>query len=145
MAYSHVAHNCVVGNGVILANCGTLAGHVEVGDRAIIGGLTAVHQFVRIGCMVIVGGCSKVTQDLPPFMMADGHPAEVRTINKVGLERNGVSEEVQQQLRKVYKILFREGLTTTNALAKIAEEIPPSPQLQTLVEFMKNSKRGVGR
>ena len=145
MAYAHVGHNSVLGNGVILANCGAVAGHVEIGDRAILGGLSAVHQFVHIGTMAIIGGCSKVTQDIPPFMMADGHPAEVRTLNKVGMDRAGVPAEIQRQLRQAYKILFREKLTTTNAIAKVEAEVPSSPQLKTLLDFMKNAKRGVGR
>ncbi len=145
MSYAHVSHNCKVGNGVILVNCGTLGGEVEIGDKAILGGLSAVHQFVRIGTMAIIGGCSKVTQDIPPFMMADGHPAKVHTINKVGLERGGVSDETQRHLKNAYKILFRENLNTGDALAKIEKEIPSSPQVQTLVEFIKNSKRGVGK
>ena len=94
-----------------MSNVATLAGHVTVEDYAVIGGLAAVHQFCRIGKMSMIGGCSKVVQDVPPFMMADGNPAETRTINKVGLERNGVSEEAQSALRQAYKILFREGLT----------------------------------
>jgi UDP-N-acetylglucosamine acyltransferase len=145
MAYAHVSHNCRVGNGVILVNCVALGGEVEVGDRAILGGLSGVHQFVRIGTMAIVGGSSKVTQDIPPYMMADGHPAKVHTINKVGLERGGIPEEIQRHLKQAYKILFRENHTTRVALEKIEKEIPPSPQIQTLVEFIKNSKRGVGK
>src|SRR5581483_3547998 len=93
LAYSHIAHNVVMGDGVIMSNVATLAGHVIVEDFAVVGGLAAIHQFCRIGKMAIVGGCSKVVQDVPPFMLADGNPAETRTINKVGLERNGVSEE----------------------------------------------------
>ena len=143
MAYAHIAHNCIVGNGVIIANCGTLAGHVEMGDHAILGGLSAVHQFVRIGTLVIIGGCSKVTQDIPPFMMADGHPAEVRAINKVGLERKGASNEVQRQLRTAYKILFREGLTIPNALARIQSQAPPLPEIEHLIQFVRASERGI--
>ena len=109
-----------LGNSVIMSNVATLAGHVTVEDHAVIGGLAAVHQFCRIGKMAIVGGCSKVVQDVPPFMLADGNPAETRTINKVGLERNGIGAEVQTSLRQAYKILFREGLTITNALERIS-------------------------
>ena len=95
LAYCHLAHNVQLGNHVIMSNVATLAGHVMVEDYAVIGGLAAVHQFCRIGKMAIIGGCSKVVQDVPPFMLADGNPAETRTINKVGLERNGVSEEAR--------------------------------------------------
>src|SRR5262249_19283523 len=119
LAYSHVAHNCTLGNHIIVSNVGTLAGHVTVEDHAVVGGVVAIHQFCRIGKMSIIGGCSKVVQDVPPFMMADGNPAETRTINKVGLERNGVAEAAQAALRQAYKILFRSGLTIPNALGQI--------------------------
>src|SRR5262249_8228141 len=129
LAYCHLAHNVAVGNCVIMSNVATLAGHVTVEDHAVIGGLAAIHQFCRIGRMAIVGGCSKVVQDVPPFMLADGNPAATRTVNKVGLERNNVSEEAQGALRQAYKILFREGLTVANALARIEKELPPVPEV----------------
>ena len=119
LTYVHIAHDCVLGNHIIMSNVATLAGHVTVEDYAVIGGLAAVHQFCRIGKMAMIGGCSKVVQDVPPFMMADGNPAETRTVNKTGMERNGVSEEAQSALRQAYKILFREGLTVSNAIAKV--------------------------
>ncbi len=143
LAYCHLAHNVTVGNHVIMSNVATLAGHVVVEDYAVVGGLAAVHQFCRIGKMSIIGGCSKVVQDVPPFMLADGNPAETRTINKVGMERNGVSEEAQAALRQAYKILFREGLTIKNALARIEAELPRLPEVVHLVEFVQNSQRGI--
>ena len=145
MAYCHVAHDCLIGNQAILANNATLAGHVLIQDRAIIGGLSAGHQFVRIGTLAIVGGCSKVVQDVPPYMMADGHPATTQGINSVGLDRAGISKEEKLQLKKSYKILFREGLTVKNATAKIQKEIPLTPAIQTLLEFLKESERGLSR
>jgi len=145
LAYSHVAHNVTIGNHIIMSNVGTLAGHVTVEDYAVVGGLAAVHQFCRIGKMAIVGGCSKVVQDVPPFMLADGNPAETRTINKVGMERNGVSEEVQAAMRQAYKILFREGLTIPNALARIETEVPALPEIQHLVQFVRESERGISK
>ncbi len=146
LAYSHVAHDCVLGNHIIMSNCGTLAGHVTVEDHAVIGGLTAVHQFCRIGKMAIVGGCSKVVQDVPPFMMADGNPAEVRTINKVGLERNKVSEAAQKHLRSAFKLLYREsGLNIGDAVAKIRKELPHSSELTHLCNFVDQSERGISR
>ncbi len=145
LAYTHIAHDCVVGNHVIMSNVGTLAGHVIVEDHAIIGGLAAVHQFCRIGRMAIIGGCSKVVQDVPPFMLADGNPAETKALNKVGLERNGVSEEAQATLKKAFKILFRDGLTVSNALVKIEAELPLLPELQHLVAFVKASERGISK
>ena len=145
LAYCHVAHNVTIGNHVIMSNVGTLAGHVTVEDHATVGGLAAVHQFCRIGKMAFVGGCSKVVQDVPPFMMADGNPAETRTVNKVGLERKEVSEEAQAALRQAYKLLFREGLTISNALAQIERELPACPEILYLIEFIRSSERGISR
>lgn len=145
LAYCHLAHNITLGHHVIMSNVATLAGHVTVEDHAVIGGLAAVHQFCRVGKMSIIGGCSKVVQDVPPFMLADGNPAETRTVNKVGLERNGVSEEAQIALRQAYKILFREGLTITNALARIDSELPSLPEIVHLVEFARTSTRGISK
>src|SRR6266536_5027202 len=124
LAYAHIAHNVTLGDHVIMSNVATLAGHVVVEDYAVIGGLAAVHQFCRVGKLAMIGGCSKVVQDIPPFMIGDGNPAETRTINKVGMDRNGVAEAAQMALRQAYKILFREGLTIPNALAKIERELP---------------------
>ena len=143
LAYSHVAHNCTLGNHIVMSNVATLAGHVTVEDDAIVGGLAAVHQFCRIGRMSIIAGCAKVVQDVPPFMLVDGNPAETVTINKVGLERNGVSEETRSALRQAHKILFRSGLTIPNALAQIEKELPASPEIQHLVQFVRTSQRGV--
>jgi len=145
LAYCHIAHNVVLGNGIIMSNVGTLAGHVIVEDFAVVGGLAAVHQFCRIGKMSIIGGCSKVVQDVPPFMLADGNPAETRTINKVGMDRNGVPEETQAALRQAYKILFRKGLTIPNALAQIEAELPALPEIQHLIKFVRASERGIGK
>jgi UDP-N-acetylglucosamine acyltransferase len=145
LAYSHIAHNVRLGHHVVMSNVATLAGHVIVEDYAVIGGLAAVHQFCRIGKMAIIGGCSKVVQDVPPFMLVDGNPAETRTINKVGLERNGVAEAIQAALRQAYKILFREGLAVPSALARIEQELPQSPEVQYLVAFVRASERGISR
>jgi UDP-N-acetylglucosamine acyltransferase len=145
LAYAHVAHDCRLGNHIVMSNVGTLAGHVVVEDQAIIGGLAAVHQFCRIGRLSIIGGCSKVVQDVPPFMMADGNPASTRTINKVGMERNGISDEAQAAIRQAFKILFREGLTITNALAQIDKDVPALSEIRHLVEFVRASERGIGK
>jgi UDP-N-acetylglucosamine acyltransferase len=143
LAYSHIAHDTTVGNYVIMSNVATLAGHVVVEDYAVVGGLAAVHQFCRIGKMSIIGGCSKVVQDVAPFMLIDGNPAEARTVNKIGLERHGVSESAQAALRQAFKILFREGLTTPNALARIEEQWPDIPEVSQLVNFVRGSERGI--
>jgi UDP-N-acetylglucosamine acyltransferase len=143
LAYSHVAHNVVVGNHVIMSNVATLAGHVRVGDHAVVGGLAAIHQFSRIGRLSIIGGCSKVVRDIAPFMLADGNPAETRTINKVGMERAGISEEAQSALKLAFKILFRDGLAIPNALSQIEESLPQLPEIQELVAFVRSSERGI--
>jgi UDP-N-acetylglucosamine acyltransferase len=144
LAYSHIAHNCILGDNIILSNAATLGGHVTVEDYARIS-ICAIHQFCRIGRMAMVGGCSKVVQDVPPYMLADGNPAETRTINKVAMERLGVSEEAQTALRAAYKILFREGLTVSNALTKIEKKLLPLPEILHLVKFIRASERGIGK
>ena len=145
LAYVHLAHDVQLGSHIIMSNVATLAGHVTVEDHAIIGGLAAVHQFCRIGKFSMIGGCAKVVQDIPPFMMGDGNPAETRFINKVGLERNGFAPEVVKALVQAYKVLFREGLTISNALVKIEAELPPSPELAHLVAFIRGSERGISK
>ena len=145
LAYCHIAHNVTLGDRVIMSNVATLGGHVTVEDQAVIGGLAAVHQFCRIGKMSMIGGCSKIVQDVPPFMIVDGNPGETRTINKVGLERHGVSEEAQNALRQAYKILFREGLTIPNALVKIEKELPKLPEVLHLLNFVRTSERGISK
>ena len=145
MAYSHVAHDCVIGNGVVIANAGTLAGHVKVEDKAIIGGMSAIHQFSRVGKMAIIGGCSKIIQDVPPFSMVDGHPAKVYGINSIGLKRAKISPRSIARLKAAFKILFKMKLSTTTALRRIKKEIPKDVYVQYLIEFVKSSKRGVCR
>ena len=145
LAYSHIAHNVILGNHIIMSNVATLAGHVVVEDYAVVGGLAAVHQFCKIGRMSLIGGCSKVVQDIVPFMIVDGNPAETRTVNKVGMERNGVTEEAQSALRQAYKILFREGLSITNAIGRIETEVASCPEVQHLVKFVRASERGISK
>jgi UDP-N-acetylglucosamine acyltransferase len=145
LAYTHIAHDCRVGSHIVMSNVGTLAGHVIVEDHAIIGGLAAVHQFCRIGRMSIIGGCAKVVQDVPPYMIVDGNPGETKGLNKVGMERNGISAEAQAALKKAYKFLFREGLTVSNALTKIEAEVPVLPEIQHLIAFARASERGLAK
>jgi UDP-N-acetylglucosamine acyltransferase len=144
LAYSHIAHDCQLGSHIIMSNAATLGGHVTVEDHAVIS-ISAVHQFCRIGKFAMIGGCSKVVQDVPPFMLADGNPAETKTINKIGLERHGVSEEAITALRQAYKILFREGLTISNAIVKIEKELPQLPEVQYLLNFVRTSERGISK
>jgi len=145
LAYTHVAHDCQLGDHIVMSNVATLAGHVTVEDRAIIGGLAAVHQFCRIGTMSIIGGCSKVVQDVPPYMMADGNPAATRTLNKEGLKRNKVAEETQAALKQAHRILFRENLTVSNAIEKARTEVSASPELDHLLDFIQSSDRGIAK
>lgn len=145
LAYCHLAHNVTLGNHNIMSNVATLAGHVTVEDFAVIGGLAAIHQFCRIGKLAMVGGCSRVVQDVPPFMITEGNPAATRTINKVGLERNEVPTEAVAALKQCYKILFRQGLLISNALSKIESEIPPLPEVQHLLNFVRTSERGISK
>lgn len=145
LAYSHIAHDCRVGNRVIFSNNGTLAGHVEVGDCAVIGGLTAVHQFCRIGAHAITGGCSKIVQDVPPYMIADGNPAEVRGINQIGLDRYGFGAEVIKAIKEAYRILYRGGLNVTQAAEAIQERLGDVAEIARLLEFIRSSQRGIVR
>lgn len=143
LCYTKIGHNCVIGSHIIMADA-AVAGHVIIEDYARISPC-AIHQFCRIGRMAMIGGWSKVVQDVPPYMLADGNPAETRTINKVALERGGVSSEAQKALRAAYKILFREGLTVSNALAKIEKKLPQLSEIQHLVQFIRASERGIGK
>jgi UDP-N-acetylglucosamine acyltransferase len=145
LAYAHIAHDCVVGDRVILSNNGTLAGHVTLQDGAILGGLTAIHQFCRMGKLAITGGCSKIVQDIPPFMIADGNPAEVRGINSVGLQRNGATDEAIRQLKDAYKIIYRRKLNVGQAVDALMELDSPSAELRHLIEFIEESDRGIIR
>jgi UDP-N-acetylglucosamine acyltransferase len=145
LAYSHIAHDCVVGDRVIFSNNGTIAGHVEVGDHAVIGGLTADHQFCRIGAHAITGGCSKIVQDVPPFMIADGNPAAIRGLNKVGLERQGYSEESLKSLKDAYRVLYRSSLNLQQAVERLQAVPEHSPELDRLLEFLQSSQRGIIR
>ncbi len=145
LAYSHVAHDCTVGDGVIFSNNGTIAGHVEVGNHAVIGGLTAVHQFCRIGRHAIIGGCSKIVQDVPPFMVADGNPAQVRSYNKVGLERHGFEEQAVRYVKEAYRIIYRSKLNLQQAIDQMRSDLPSTPDIDHLIEFVSASPRGIIR
>lgn len=145
MAYSHIAHNCKIGNNTILANGATLAGYVEIQDRAVIGGLVAIHQFCRIGSFSIVGGCSKVVQDVPPYSLCDGHPARIYGLNFVGLKRGGFSKEVLQILKKAFKILFFERRNLKEAIEMVRKTLPQTSEVDTLLKFIQTSQRGISK
>ncbi|MDI6740400.1 MAG: acyl-ACP--UDP-N-acetylglucosamine O-acyltransferase [Candidatus Edwardsbacteria bacterium] len=143
MAYSHVAHDCAVGNNVILANSASLAGHVTIEDFAIIGGLTPIHQFVRVGCHCMIGGSSAVQKDVIPYTKAFGIPLKMYGLNSVGLARRGFSEEQRCMIGKAYRFLFRANLNTSQALARIKDELELTPEIKHILEFIESSERGI--
>ena len=145
MASAHVAHDCKLGNRIIMSNAATLGGHTEIGDHAILGGLAATHQFVRIGAYAFVGGKSGVDRDVPPFMMIAGERAKLYGVNRRGLRRHGFSQEVIDGLKKAYRIIWREGRALEEAIKKAREEILSFPELEMLLGFFEGSKRGVLR
>jgi UDP-N-acetylglucosamine acyltransferase len=146
LAYSHIAHDCDVGDRVIFSNNGTLGGHVVVEEYAVLGGLTAVHQFCRIGKHAITGGCTKIVQDVPPFMIVDGNPAEVRGVNLVGLERRGFSPDAIRALKEAYRILYRARLNTKQALEELGRNgLADIPEVSDLMKFIETSQRGIVR
>ncbi|HQI00331.1 MAG TPA: acyl-ACP--UDP-N-acetylglucosamine O-acyltransferase [Deltaproteobacteria bacterium] len=145
MAYCHVAHDCVVGDHVVMGNLATLAGHVEIHDRAIIGGLSAVHQFTRIGACSIVGGGSMVSLDIIPYAKASGDRAGLFGVNTIGLKRGGFSPEQIKGIEKAYRILLKQGLLLKEAIQAIEEEFPGRPEIELLLNFLKSTRRGIAR
>lgn len=145
MAYAHVAHDCKLGDHIIMANSVALGGHITIGNYAILGGIVAVHQFARIGEYAIIGGQSAVTLDIPPYVSAAGNRAQLYGLNLVGLKRRGFTEDSISTLKKAYKVMFRSGMTQDEACRKVQEEYGASPEAMRLVTFMKSSKRGVTR
>ncbi len=143
MAYSHVAHNCFIGDNVILSNAVNLAGHVTIGDWVILGGMTPVHQFVCIGAHAYIGGGSRIAQDIPPFFKFAGNPPKENGLNSVGLERRGFTLEQMNLLKKAYKLLYRSDLNVTQALERITSELEQTPEITMLVDFIRNSVRGL--
>jgi UDP-N-acetylglucosamine acyltransferase len=147
MAYVHIAHDCQIGDKVIMANAATLGGHVDVGIGAVIGGMVAIHQFVRIGEYACIGGLSGIRMDIAPYMLASGYdPAKLHGLNIIGLRRNGFSSETIAALKKCYRIFFRLGLTVKEAIEKTRLEVESLPEVEKLVEFVaSSSKRGMSR
>lgn len=143
MAYVHVAHDCVIGNNVILSNAVNMAGHVVIEDWAIVGGVTPIHQFVRIGRHAFVGGGSRVQKDVPPFVKAAGSPVKLYGLNSVGLERRGFSEEVRRELKRAYRLFFASSLNVSQALEQAAAELEPFPEIQQFLAFVAESGRGI--
>lgn len=143
MSYVHLAHDCHLGDGVIISNGTQLAGHVTIEDRAILSGLVAVHQFVKIGRHSFVGGCSRVAKDVPPFLKAVGNPVKLYGLNSVGLQRSGFDESVIRELKRAYRLFFRSELNVSQAMAKAATELTPSPEVSHFLRFLEESGRGV--
>ncbi|MFZ7124664.1 MAG: acyl-ACP--UDP-N-acetylglucosamine O-acyltransferase [Desulfobacterales bacterium] len=145
MAYSHVAHDCKTGKGVILANAATLAGHIVAEDHVIVGGLTAIHQFVRLGQYAYLGGKSAVVKDVPPYVIAAGDRAKLHGLNRVGLQRHGFTEDALKPLKKAYRIIFRYGLTLNEAIERCKAEVVQTPEVETFIAFIQSSQRGITR
>ncbi len=143
LAYTHVAHDCHVGNGVVMVNFSGLTGHVHVGDNSLISGLSGVHQFCRVGRMAVLSGGSQTSLDIPPFMIADGRNGGIRGVNLVGLKRRGFSTETIRVIKDMYDIMFRSGLNTTNAVKKVETDLPQIPEVVEFLEFVKTTKRGI--
>mgnify|MGYP001573289162 CR=1 FL=1 len=145
MAYVHIAHDCILGNNIIMANGATLGGHIEIEDYAIVGGLSAIHQFTRIGVYAMVGGCSAVVQDVPPYMTAVGNRAKLYGLNIVGLKRHGFPEDTIKILKKAYRIIFQSKLTLKTAIKRVREEIKGPKEVDYLLHFIEKSEKGICR
>jgi UDP-N-acetylglucosamine acyltransferase len=143
MAYAHVAHDCILGDNVIMANSVNLGGHVEIDDYAIVGGVVPVHQFVKIGAHAMIGGGFRVAQDVCPFSMAAGYPLRVTGINSIGLRRRGFARDVMRSIENCFKLLFYSNLNTTQAVERIKAEVEIIPEVQTILDFIKRSTRGL--
>jgi len=145
MAYSHVAHDCTLGDQIVMANCATLGGHVELGDWVIMGGLSAVHQFTKIGAHAFLAHNAMVTRDVPPFVMAVGRPAEPHSVNSEGLKRRGFTESQIRNIRRAYRVLYRSGLKLQEALQELERTASAQPEVQPFVNFIKRSSRSLVR
>lgn len=145
MAYSHVAHDCIIKNDVILANAASLGGHVHIGNNVILGGFSIVHQFCHLGdhCFSAMG--SAITKDVPPFVMVGGRPTKPHGINSVGLDRRGFSQDEILQIKRAYKVLYKSGLKLSEAISKLAEVAKEQPELKAMVDFLENSSRSILR
>ena len=143
MTYVHVAHDCHIGDGVIISNGTQLAGHVTIEDRAILSGLVAVHQFVKIGRHAFVGGCSRVAKDVPPFLKAVGNPVKLYGLNSIGLQRSGFDETVLRELKRAYRLFFRSELNVSQALERARSELQLFPDVEHFLRFLEESGRGV--
>ena len=146
LASTHVAHDCMVGNGIIMSNGAVLAGHVTIEDHVVIGGYAGVHQFARVGAYAMLSACAKLVHDLPPYFIADGTPAVVRAYNKIGLERQGFSADQIERVRRIYRLLYREGLNRSQSMAMLLSHAEAgTPEFQRMIKFAKSTERGLAR
>ena len=145
MAYTHVAHNCRIGNHVVFSNNASIAGHVSVDDYAWLGGMVGVHQFCAVGAHSFAGGGAMVFKDIPPFVMVSGYPAESHGLNTVGLERRGFTQETIAALKRAYKVIFRQSLTMQEAIRELKEMVASCPEIEVLVDFLSKTTRGIVR
>jgi len=145
MAYSHVAHDCLLGDQIVMANCATLGGHVELGDWVIMGGLSAVHQFTKVGAHSFLAHNAAVTRDVPPYVMAVGRPAVPHSVNSEGLKRRGFTAEQIQNIRRAYRVLYRSGLKLQAALQELEQAAASQAEIRPFVEFIKQSSRSIVR
>lgn len=145
MAYSHIAHNCILDNHIIMVNAANLSGHIHVEDYAIIGGLTGVHQFTRIGAHCMIGGASAVTRDVAPYLIAAGNHATTHGLNVVGLKRRGFEEKTINAIKRAYTLVFRSSLLLRTAIDKVRDEVDDSPEVRHFLEFIEKSERGLCR
>lgn len=145
MAYTHVAHDCKIGDKVVMSNNTTLAGHITIGNYATVGGLVAIHQFVRIGDYAFIGGKSAVVKDIPPYVMVAGDRAKLHGLNTVGIKRHGFSQDTLLALKKTYRIIFRIGLTLNEAIERVKAEVEQIPEVVYFIDFIQSSQRGVTR
>lgn len=143
MAYSHIAHDCKVGNNVVVVNYTGLTGFVQIGDESTISGLVGFHQFVRVGRLAMVSGLSRIPKDVAPFSLVEGNPASIRGLNVVGLKRHGISQERRKLIKHAFKLLFRSGLNTSQALEKIKSEMAITDEVEEIVHFIESSERGI--
>ncbi|OGC12439.1 acyl-[acyl-carrier-protein]--UDP-N-acetylglucosamine O-acyltransferase [candidate division WOR-1 bacterium RIFOXYA12_FULL_52_29] len=146
MVHAHIPHNCRIGNQVVIGGYVGLAGHTEIGDQATIGGMAGIHQFVRIGRLAMVGAQSKVTQDIPPFMLVDGSPSQVRGINSIGLQRRGIPIDATSEIKKAFKLIYESGKNTAEAAAEIKKRLRQLPEIVQILTFLETeSKRGISK
>jgi UDP-N-acetylglucosamine acyltransferase len=145
MAYAHVAHDCQLGNQIVMANCATLGGHVEIGDWVTMGGLSAVHQFTKVGSHCFIAHHAAVTRDVPPYVMAVGRPAEPHSVNAIGLQRRGFTAAQILNIRRAYRLLYRSGLKLKAAIEELEKAAATQPEIVPFVEFIKHSSRSIVR